>query len=69
MSGESVIGEESVVSFSATIDFENPEQPIVGQHQRNKGLYKEHRTECRTDFADFEDAVFEVAASLAVKKK
>lgn len=65
--GESVIDDNVVVTFSATIDVDNPEAMAIGQYQKDKEAYKAHRTECRADYAAFEDAVF--AAQAALMKK
>lgn len=59
ITGESVIGEKVVCAFSAVINPENPEKVVVNQFQRDKEAYKEHRAECRADFAEFEDYVYE----------
>lgn len=58
ITGESIIDEAIVCTFSASIDCENPEAATIGQVQRDKEAYKKHRAECRADFAAFEDAVF-----------
>ena len=63
--GESVIGENVVCIFSASIDSENPEKMSVSQFQKDKEAYREHREECRADYAAFEDAVFAAQAELA----
>lgn len=57
--GESVIDEQVVCIFSASIDCENPEKTAISQYQRDKGAYAVHRKECRADFAAFEDIVLE----------
>lgn len=57
IAGASVIDGVEVCAFTASIDFENPENTHIGQLQRDKDAYKQHREECRADFAAFEDAV------------
>lgn len=65
LTGESVIDEEVVVAFSASIDCENPEKtPTIGQVKKNPDAYMANRAECRADYAAFEDAVFEALAML-----
>lgn len=58
ISGESVIDETVVCVYNAIIDFANPEKMNVTQIQRDKELYKANRTECRSDFAEFEDLAY-----------
>ena len=71
ITGESVIDEKVVCAFSAVIDPENPEKITVNNFQRDKEAYKEHRAECRTDFAEFEDHCYarqaEILAAAAKK--
>lgn len=64
ISGESVIGENVVCAFSASIDAEAPEKMSIGQVHKDKEAYKEHRDECRADFAAFEDTALAVQAEL-----
>lgn len=66
-SGESVIGENVVCAFTATIDAEAPDKMTIGQVHKDKEAYKEHRDECRADFAAFEDAVLAAQAELLNK--
>lgn len=58
ITGESIIDEKVVCAFSVAIDPENPEKITVNQFQRDKDAYKEHREECRKDFAEFEDYAY-----------
>ncbi len=62
ITGESVIDENVVCTFSAVIDAANPEKMIVNQIQKDNEAYKAHRAECRADFAAFEDAAFAAQA-------
>lgn len=63
--GESVIGDQVVCAFSASIDVDEPEKMTIGQVQRDKEAYKANREECRADFAAFEDAVLARQAEFA----
>lgn len=58
ITGESVIDETVVCAFSAVIDPEAPEKMTVNNFKRNAETYKEHRAECRADFAEFEDYAY-----------
>lgn len=60
LTGESVIEDVVVCAYSASIDLDNPEKMSIGQVQKDKEAYKTHRTECRNDFAAFEDMVLAV---------
>lgn len=62
IAGESIIDEKVVCTFTAQIDPNEPEKMVVGSFQRDKEAYKEHRTECREDFAAFEDAAYMMQA-------
>lgn len=64
ITGESVIGETVACAFSVVLDPENPEKIVVNNFQRDRELYKEHRAECRADFAAFEDYAYERQAAL-----
>ena len=69
ITGESVIGENVVCAFTASIDYENPEKMAISQFQKDKEAYKKHCAECRADFAAFEDAVWAVQAEITKKTK
>lgn len=58
ITGESVIDEKVVCTFSVVIDPEAPEKITVNQFQKDKEAYREHRAECRADFAEFEDYAY-----------
>lgn len=58
ITGESIIDEKVVCAFSVVIDPEAPEKMTINQFQRDKEAYKEHRAECRADFAEFEDYAY-----------
>lgn len=55
--GESIIDNKVVCVFTATIESDDPKKMTIGQGQRDKEAYIEHRAECRADYAEFEDAV------------
>lgn len=58
ITGESVVGEKVVCAFSVVLDPENPEKIVVNKFLRDSEAYKEHRAECREDFAKFEDYAY-----------
>lgn len=66
--------EVAVKGFTATVDSANPENMSISEYYQGtngKDLYKEHRSECRVDKAEFEDAVYalqdQMIAELAVE--
>lgn len=69
LTGESVINDEVVVAFSASINYEEPEKASIGQVKKNEEAYKQNREECRSDFAAFEDSVFAAQAMLQDMKR
>lgn len=51
----------SVEGYSCTISSENPEDIRISRYPQGtdgKKLYKEHREQCRADYAAFEDAAY-----------
>ena len=57
--GKSVIDGVEVVGFSAKINLADPSNVTFSSWRINKELYKENRSQCRTDEAEFEDFVYE----------
>lgn len=64
LTGESVIDDVVVCAYSASIDIDNPEKMTIGQLQKDKEAYRANRTECRADYAAFEDLVLAKQAEL-----
>lgn len=64
--GETVIGENVVCTYSATIDAAAPEKTTIGRFKKDEEAYNANRAECRADFAAFEDAV--IAAQVELLK-
>lgn len=63
--------EVSVEGYSCTIDSENPENMNVSRYfASNEGreLYKDNRSECRTDYAAFEDAAYALQDEMIAEK-
>ncbi|MFR8171215.1 MAG: hypothetical protein ACLU9Q_10390 [Marvinbryantia sp.] len=51
----------SVEGYRCTISSENPEDISISRYPQGtdgKKLYKEHREQCRADYAAFEDAAY-----------
>lgn len=50
-----------IKNFTATIDSSNPGNMTISEYfngNEGKELYKDHRTECRADEAEFEDMAY-----------
>lgn len=57
LTGNSVINDERVVYYRAEI---SPNGSRINQSVQNQELYDANKTECRQDFADFTDRVYEI---------
>jgi hypothetical protein len=64
LTGESVIEDVVVCNYSASIDLDNPDKMTIGQVKKDNEAYKANRTECRADYAVFEDLVLAKQAEL-----
>lgn len=58
VTGESVINDVIVESYSASIDSNNLENVQFGSWINDPAMYKANRAEVRADEAEFEDAVY-----------
>ena len=67
ITGESLIEENVVCTFVASIDYEEPEKMSITQFRKDKEAYKKHCEECRADYAAFEDLAWEAQAEVAKK--
>lgn len=65
--GKSVVDGVEAVGFSAKIKSADPSNVTFSSWQINKELYKENRSQCRTDEAEFEDFVYEEQDKLIVE--
>lgn len=73
MSGNSMVNDVSVQGYQATIDSGHPENMNIQNWINNQSLYKENRTQCRKDAAEFEEIAYakqdEMIAALAAEQK
>ena len=69
VTGSSSINGVKAIEFKATIDSENPENMSITNWQTNKTLYKENRTVCRADQAEFEDQVYALQDEMIAEKE
>lgn len=69
LSGSSVIDGKTAQQYQAVIDSENPEDINFSNWQTNKALYKENRTLCRADEAEFEDMAYTIQDAMIAEKK
>ena len=69
LNGESTIDGVIAESCQATIDSDDPENLAMNSWIGNQELYKANRAECRKDYADFGDKVFEIQEQMIAEKK
>ena len=69
LTGESIVNGISVEGYQAQIDSENPENMTFSSWQNNKEMYKENRTICRSDKAEFEDYAYNRQDELIAMKE
>lgn len=51
-------------NYQATINSDNPDDMTISSWQQDKAAYKAHRTQCRQDSAEFEDAAYAIQDEL-----
>lgn len=68
ITGHSVINGVDVCGYQAIIDNENPEMLSMSEWKNDELLYKENRTVCRADEAEFEDLVYALQDELIAQK-
>jgi hypothetical protein len=68
LTGETVIDGKSVLGHSATIDSDNPAEITISCWKNDKDLYKQHRSLCRQEQAEFEDAAYAVQDEIISEK-
>lgn len=64
VSGECIVEEKVISVFTALIDKDNPEKMTVTMTKKDEEAYKEHRSTCRSDYAEFEDYAYMRQAEL-----
>ena len=69
LSGSSIVDGKLAQQYQAVIDSENPEDINFSNWQTNKALYKENRTLCRADEAEFEDMAYTIQDAMIAEKK
>ena len=58
--GYTVIDDVRVVQYTCTIPIDNPKGMRIGIVKLNGDLYKSFRDICRADYAEFEDAAYQL---------
>lgn len=58
LTGNSMINGAIAESYQAVIDSNDPKNMSMNSWQSNRQLYKENRTQCRLDAAEFEDTAY-----------
>mgnify|MGYP006330309161 CR=1 FL=1 len=58
--GYTIINEVKVVQHTLVLPTDSPKDMRITMTKLNKDLYEANRTICRNDFAEFEDAAYEL---------
>ena len=69
VTGNSSIDGVKAIEFKAMIDSDNPQNMSITTWQTDKALYKENRTVCRADQAEFEDQVYVLQDEMILASK
>lgn len=69
LTGNSVIDGKIAESYTANIDGNNPEDMNIYSSQVEKAVYKESRTQCRQDRAEFEEMAYSMQEEMINEKK
>lgn len=69
LNGESMINGVVAEQYQAVIDSVNPIDMTISSWIRDKVLYKENRTICRQDSAEFEDNAYDLQDSMLAAKE
>lgn len=65
--GYTVIENVRVVQYVCTIPIDNPKDMRIGITRLDQAMYKANRDTCRADYAEFEDAAYELQEELLAK--
>lgn len=65
--GYTTIGDQKIVQYTCTISVEDPKNMRIGITKLDTEAYKEHREECRADYAEFEDAAYQLQEECLAK--
>lgn len=68
LTAETRIDEQVVMRHNATINSANPDDITLSHPVLRKTDYRDHRTECMTDYQEFEDMAFAVQAEMLADK-
>lgn len=56
--GYTTIGDKKITQYTCVISADEPQNMRLGITKLDAEMYKEHREECRADYATFEDAAY-----------
>ena len=65
--GYTVIDNVKVVQYTCIIPLNDPEAMRIGITKLNVGMYKDYRDICRSDYAAFEDAAYQLQEEYLAK--
>lgn len=58
--GYTTVDDKKIVQYTCVIPTDDPKSMRLGITKLDPELYKEHREECRADYAEFEDAAYQL---------
>ena len=65
--GYSIIDGVKVVQYTCIIPLNSPKDMRIGITRLDQAMYKANRDTCRADYAEFEDAAYELQEELLAK--
>lgn len=65
--GYTIIDEVKVVQYTCIIPSDKPQDMRLGITKLDPEMYKAHRDVCRADYAEFEDAAYQLQEELLAK--
>ena len=68
LAGSSIIEGIVAENYQAEINSDDPNDMTIQKWQGDKEKYKEHRTDCRKDAADFEDRAYTLQDEMIAAK-
>lgn len=65
--GYTTIADKKIVQYTCVIPADDPKNMRIGITKLDTDAYKEHREECRADYAEFEDAAYQLQEEYLAK--
>lgn len=64
ITGQSLVNNKVIESYTARIEESNPQNIYITQNQLDQELYKENRVQCRKDREEFEEFAYQLQESM-----